>query len=200
MEFLIHGAQDYNEPGVFMAFEETEHDLVTNFASFGFSYFPLNLGNPTFGPVFNQLYFRQAFQHLIDQQGWITKILGGYAVPTYGPVPLAPNNSFADSYENNNPYKFSVSEAASILKAHGWKEEGGVDTCVNANLCAPGDSKVAGLKLSFNLDQRSARMVRTSLLMELDFVFKILNFLLQNRNQLGANRAHQPIRNNLCSQ
>jgi circadian clock protein KaiC len=36
MEFLIHGALDYNEPGVFMAFEETERDLAANFASFGF--------------------------------------------------------------------------------------------------------------------------------------------------------------------
>ena len=36
MEFLIHGALDYDEPGVFMAFEESERDLVANFASFGF--------------------------------------------------------------------------------------------------------------------------------------------------------------------
>ena len=41
---------------------------------------PLNLGNPTFGPVFSQLYFRQAFQHLVDGPGWLQKILGGYAV------------------------------------------------------------------------------------------------------------------------
>jgi circadian clock protein KaiC len=36
MEFLVHGILDYNEPGVFMAFEETERDLTQNVASMGF--------------------------------------------------------------------------------------------------------------------------------------------------------------------
>jgi len=36
MEFLIHGIADYGEPGVFMAFEETEKDLAQNVTSFGF--------------------------------------------------------------------------------------------------------------------------------------------------------------------
>ncbi len=36
MEFLIHGILDYDEPGVFMAFEETETDLAQNVASFGY--------------------------------------------------------------------------------------------------------------------------------------------------------------------
>jgi circadian clock protein KaiC len=36
MEFLIHGAIDYNEPGVFMSFEEKSEELTTNVASLGF--------------------------------------------------------------------------------------------------------------------------------------------------------------------
>lgn len=36
MEFLIHGATLYNEPGVFMSFEETEEELKANVASLGF--------------------------------------------------------------------------------------------------------------------------------------------------------------------
>ncbi|MFO7965480.1 MAG: circadian clock protein KaiC [Desulfobacterales bacterium] len=36
MEFLVHGAVAFGEPGVFMSFEESEADLVTNFASLGF--------------------------------------------------------------------------------------------------------------------------------------------------------------------
>jgi circadian clock protein KaiC len=36
MEFLVKGAEKYNEPGVFMAFEETEEELSKNFASLGF--------------------------------------------------------------------------------------------------------------------------------------------------------------------
>ncbi len=36
MQFLINGAVHYNEPGVFLSFEETEEDLVKNFSSFGY--------------------------------------------------------------------------------------------------------------------------------------------------------------------
>ena len=36
MEFLIRGATDYNEPGVFMAFEETAEELTQNVRSLGF--------------------------------------------------------------------------------------------------------------------------------------------------------------------
>jgi circadian clock protein KaiC len=36
MEFLMRGAMDYNEPGVFMTFEETPEDLAKNFISLGF--------------------------------------------------------------------------------------------------------------------------------------------------------------------
>lgn len=36
MEFLVRGATQFNEPGVFIAFEETEKELTTNVASLGF--------------------------------------------------------------------------------------------------------------------------------------------------------------------
>lgn len=36
LEFLIRGAIQFNEPGVFIAFEETKQDLVENVASMGF--------------------------------------------------------------------------------------------------------------------------------------------------------------------
>jgi circadian clock protein KaiC len=36
MEFLVRGATQFNEPGVFMAFEETAKDLTQNVASLGF--------------------------------------------------------------------------------------------------------------------------------------------------------------------
>jgi circadian clock protein KaiC len=36
MEFLVRGATEFNEPGVFMAFEETARDLTQNAASLGF--------------------------------------------------------------------------------------------------------------------------------------------------------------------
>jgi circadian clock protein KaiC len=36
MEFLVRGATEYDEPGVFMAFEETREELAKNVASLGF--------------------------------------------------------------------------------------------------------------------------------------------------------------------
>jgi peptide/nickel transport system substrate-binding protein len=137
---------------------EAEGYNATNFTTFSFSYFPLNEWAPNgLGPVFRQLYFRQAFQHLVDAQGWLEKIADGYAAPTYGPVPLEPPNSFADKYEQSPVYAFSVSDAASILKAHGWSNvgSGGVATCTGN--CGPGVPK--GTKLSFPLDYQSGSVV-----------------------------------------
>ncbi len=37
MEFLMRGALEYGEPGVFMTFEETTEDLAKNFSSLGFN-------------------------------------------------------------------------------------------------------------------------------------------------------------------
>ncbi|MGZ4732446.1 MAG: circadian clock protein KaiC [Terriglobales bacterium] len=37
MEFLVRGATEFNEPGVFMAFEETDKELSQNVASMGFN-------------------------------------------------------------------------------------------------------------------------------------------------------------------
>src|SRR5690349_23798069 len=36
MEFLVKGATEYGEPGVFLAFEETEEELAQNVRSLGF--------------------------------------------------------------------------------------------------------------------------------------------------------------------
>src|SRR6202000_2537222 len=36
MQFLIKGIVDYNEPGVFMSFEETDRDITLNVKSLGF--------------------------------------------------------------------------------------------------------------------------------------------------------------------
>ncbi len=36
MQFLVSGATDYNEPGVFISFEEREEDLIKNVHSLGF--------------------------------------------------------------------------------------------------------------------------------------------------------------------
>lgn len=130
---------------------------ATNFTTFGFSYFPLNFYAPKLGPVFRQLYFRQAFQHLVDAPGWLTKIADGFAVPTYGPVPLEPPNTFADKFEQKPVYPFSVSTAAQILKAHGWTNVGPGGTATCSGNCGPG--VVKGTQISFPLDYQSGSVV-----------------------------------------
>jgi peptide/nickel transport system substrate-binding protein len=123
-----------------------------------FNYYVLNQNNPVLGPTFQQLYFRQAFQHLQDQQAWITAFLDGWANVTDGPVPTEPGNPFADSLEHNPPYNYSVADAKSLLQSHGWKVvPGGVTTCVKpgsgAGECGTGVK--AGTALQFNLDYAS---------------------------------------------
>lgn len=120
----------------------------------GINYFPYNFNNPTVGPIFRQPYFRQAFQHLINQPQYIRQIWDGYASPTYGPVPNAPANPYIDSYVKNNPYPFSVSAAKQLLSSHGWKvQPNGATTCTSPGTgpsdCGAGIA--AGAKLSFNL-------------------------------------------------
>jgi len=36
MEFLMHGARDFNQPGLFLSFEESPSQILENFRSFGF--------------------------------------------------------------------------------------------------------------------------------------------------------------------
>jgi peptide/nickel transport system substrate-binding protein len=130
--------------------------------TFSADYWPLNLNNPKFGPVFRQVYFRQAFQHLVDQKGWINAFesFGGtaYSIPQYGLVPTTPANNFLAPDANTDPAPFSTSAASQLLSSHGWKVvPNGTTTCVNPgtgpNQCGAGVP--AGLGLSFNLDYQS---------------------------------------------
>jgi peptide/nickel transport system substrate-binding protein len=102
----------------------------------GMNYAIYNFSNPTTGPLFEQLYIRQALQHLVDQPAYITATLNGYGVPTYGPVPAfkpaltIDGKPVADPSQQHNPYPYSPSDAVALLRSHGWAvHPGGVDTC-----------------------------------------------------------------------
>jgi peptide/nickel transport system substrate-binding protein len=121
---------------------------------FGFDYFEPNFNNPTVGPILRQLYFRQAFQHLVDQNGWIHAYYNGLGVPTYSPVPASPANPYSDAKASVNPYPFSVPAAKALLSAHGWKiVPGGVTTCARPGTAADecGTGVKAGQPLQFTL-------------------------------------------------
>jgi peptide/nickel transport system substrate-binding protein len=104
------------------------------------------------GPIFRQLYIRQALQTLIDQPALVAKYYKNYAVPTYGPVPVKPSTWTSPS-ETKNPYPYSQARAASLLRDHGWNVvPNGTSTCVRpgtgATDCGAGISKGTPLKLS----------------------------------------------------
>jgi len=124
---------------------------------FGFSYWNMNFNNPTFGPLFKQLYFRQALQHLVDQPAWIKNFLKGYAVPNYSPVPVVPSNPFADATSRTDLYPYSISAAKNLLTAHGFKMVNGVMTCESPGSAATecGHGVPRGLALTINLEYYS---------------------------------------------
>jgi len=117
------------------------------------NYFPFNVNSTgnggNSGKLLKQLYFRQAFQTLVDQPTLIQKVFKGYGVGTYGPVPVCPTNNFAaQELKLGNPYAYNPSKAKSILTAHGWSvKPGGTSVCSDANKCGV----PAGTKLNFAL-------------------------------------------------
>lgn len=143
------------------SFRRLGYNLVPAY-TFSAEYFPLNQNNPSFGALFRQLYFRQAFQHVVDQTGWIKRYesYGGkaYAIPTYGLVPLQPSSPFLAPGSASDPDPFSIAAASELLSSHGWTvEPDGVTTCTHpgAKPDECGKGVPGGLNLVFNLDYAS---------------------------------------------
>jgi len=127
-------------------------------SSDSFDYIPLNFNNPTVGPIFSQLYFRQAFQHLIDQPGWIAAFTDHTAIQTTTPIPAAPPTPLASVSATSNPLPFSIAAARRLLVSNGWKVvAGGVTTCVKPGTAAGdcGAGITSGEAITFNLDYAS---------------------------------------------
>jgi peptide/nickel transport system substrate-binding protein len=126
--------------------------------TWGITYFPMNFNSQAnggvAGKIFSQLYYRQAFQDLVDQPLFIQKVFKGYANPTYGPVPVVPANPFSSTFEKSNPYPYNPTKAKKLLSSNGWSvKPGGTDTCIKAGT-AKGDCGAgipAGTALSFQL-------------------------------------------------
>jgi peptide/nickel transport system substrate-binding protein len=115
-------------------------------------YDALNFNNPKLGPMFKQLYIRQAMQELMDQNGINDDYFGGDGYPDCGPVPSEPPNSFVDAYAKSCPFGYNPARAAQTLAAHGWSVvKNGVDTCKSpgAGPTQCGAGIAAGAKLEF---------------------------------------------------
>ena len=99
--------------------------------TYGLNNIYLNYNNTSDGPLFRQLYIRQALQELVNQPQDVKYALHGAGNPSYGPVPLAPASPFTTTYEKSNPYPYSVTAAKQLLASHGWAvHPGGTDTCL----------------------------------------------------------------------
>jgi len=129
---------------------------LTPWKTWSINYVAENFTNPTSGPIFKQLYFRQAMQDLVDQPGLIKTAFGGYASPTYGPVPTAPSSEFLDAFERGNPYPYNPAAALLLLRANGWSvNPGGASTCERAGTgageCGAGikQGQAASFKLEY---------------------------------------------------
>lgn len=126
------------------------------YPGFGFNYVVYNFKDHTgdFNKIIAQLYIRQAFAHLENEQGYIKDFFHGAGGPGYGPIPAIPPSPYTPANATSNPYPYSVAKAVSILKSHGWTvNPGGTDVCSNpgtgASQCGAGIPK--GTKLAFNL-------------------------------------------------
>jgi peptide/nickel transport system substrate-binding protein len=147
----------------------SQKDSLTNYTfkpwiGWQFIYFQENFNNSINGAMYKQLYFRQAMQHLVDQSTWITQIFKGYAVPTYGPVPVQPASNFVSPGERTNPYPYDPAAAVKLLTDNGWTvNAGGVSTCSNPGTgpgqCGAGIAN--GQKASIKLEYASGLITTT---------------------------------------
>ncbi|MGH7912971.1 MAG: ABC transporter substrate-binding protein [Candidatus Dormibacteraceae bacterium] len=135
--------------------------------AYAINFFPMNFNNPTYGPVFKQLYFRQAMQSLVNQPGILKQAARNYGVQTIGPVPLYPQSDLISSAAKHNPYPFSIATAKRLLTENGWNVvPGGATTCAKPGTgngeC--GADIPAGMKLDFTLPYASGQpAIQTSM-------------------------------------
>ncbi|UCR90278.1 peptide ABC transporter substrate-binding protein [Mycetocola spongiae] len=106
---------------------------VDPWTGWSITYMPYNFANPVMGPVYKQLYVRQALQHAIDQESISEVIWKGAAKPGYGPIPQEPATDYLSDEQKNNPYPFDTKVSEKLFTDNGWaKNSAGVLTCENA--------------------------------------------------------------------
>jgi peptide/nickel transport system substrate-binding protein len=131
-----------------------EHYTLIPQLTYKIHYFPINFNNPTVaGRIFRQLYFRQALQSVLDQDGAIRDVYKGYGYPTNGPVPVLPDSDLISPRGHHSPYPFDIPKARRLLVANGWDVSVTPGVCVNPGT-GPGHSGAgieAGDRLSFTM-------------------------------------------------
>ncbi|HUY54253.1 MAG TPA: ABC transporter substrate-binding protein [Candidatus Nanopelagicaceae bacterium] len=123
-------------------------------SSFNFARY--NFTNPTVGPILRQLYFRQAFQSLVNQPLYIKQFGAGTGTVTNGPVPTYPPNNPDESplEAKGLVYPYDPAHAVALLKDHGWTvSPGGSTVCskpgTSSGECGAGISANQPLTFTF---------------------------------------------------
>jgi peptide/nickel transport system substrate-binding protein len=124
----------------------------------GVSYVQLNYRSAALGPVYRQLYLRQALQQLISRAQMIGSADNGYGYALSGIVPAQPSNPWVPPdqvvADGAGPFSYSEQSAAFALAGHGWKQVGGVLTCEAAGAggsrCGAGIA--AGTRLAMTVE------------------------------------------------
>jgi peptide/nickel transport system substrate-binding protein len=147
------------------------------------SYFPYNFNDPKAGPIFKQLYVRQALQSLVDQEGVINGPMHGYGKTTIGPVAAYPVTSYLSSQLANagDQWTLNPNRAESLLSSHGWKLIKGVQTCQRPGT-GPADCGAhiaAGTQMKFTLGYFDGQ----------DFITSQVKELVSNASQVGIDIA-----------
>ena len=129
------------------------YDLQAPVKGLSWNFMMWNYNNPTTGPVVHQLYFRQAFQSVIDQNTYVKVAMRGYGYPEYGPNPPS-QTQYVTKYQKSIPYPFDIAKAKTLLTSHGWTiPSSGPATCTRpgtgSNQC--GEGVAQGTSLEFDL-------------------------------------------------
>ena len=118
----------------------------------GINYYVVNYQSTTGdGPIFKQLYFREALAYLMNQAAVIAGPLRGYGTATVGPVPNTPVTSFlSPKGKQGTQFPYDPAKAKALLTSHGWTVvPNGVTTCADPAECGPGIKKGQGLSFNF---------------------------------------------------
>jgi peptide/nickel transport system substrate-binding protein len=144
------------------------------------SYFPYNFNNNTGqAAIFKQLYFRQAFQTLVDQQGVINGPLHGYGKATTGPVGPYPVTTYLSPQlqQAGDKWALNITKAQHLLQTHGWSVINGVDTCTR-----PGIANVdCGAKIALGTPLKLTLMYATGI----DWIESAVRELSSNASLAG---------------
>jgi peptide/nickel transport system substrate-binding protein len=180
--------------------EKDEGYSFSQWHGFGFVYMPYNFTNPASKPIFSQLYFRQAFQSLVDQPELIKQFQYGFGKPDNGPVPTyPPGNPYASPLESKGiVYPYDPAKAVKLLTNHGWTvDPGGQSYCskpgTGAGECGAGIT--AHEQLNLNLLYSAGTVELTNEVEALQSTVKLKAGIVLNLNSEATAQVGSTIQN-----